>query len=123
MGYLPAPGPDGRIWLTTKQAAEEMHVAPCTITAWRHKGYLTPHPASPPRHPLYCMDGLIKAEQCAREAALRTSGTLKRVRRRVPAHACGWDGDQHTSVTHSPVNREPFRSLVSERTNLDRPRS
>jgi hypothetical protein len=81
VGYLPAPGPDGQIWLTTKQASEEIRVAPCTITAWRHKGYLAPHPASPPRHPLYALDDLIRAELAARTAALRTSGTLKRVRR------------------------------------------
>jgi len=81
VGLLPAPFPDGSIWLTTKQAAEEIRVAPCTITSWRVKGYLAAHPASPPRHPLYSLDDLIRAEQTARAAALRTSGTLKRVRR------------------------------------------
>lgn len=85
VGFLPAPGPDGRIWLTTKQAAQELRVAPCTITTWRYKGYLTPHQDSPPRHPMYCLDDLIQAERAAREAALRTSGTLKRVRRNRPA--------------------------------------
>jgi hypothetical protein len=81
MGMLPTPAPDGTIWLTTRQAAAEMHVAPCTITSWRHKGYLTPHPASPPRHPLYSLGNLIDAERKARSAAWRTSGTLRRVRR------------------------------------------
>jgi DNA-binding transcriptional MerR regulator len=81
VGMLPAAAPDGVIWLTTKQAAAELHVAPCTITQWRHKGYLTPHPLSPPRHPLYRLDDLLRAEATARLAAWRTSGTLKRVRR------------------------------------------
>jgi hypothetical protein len=81
VGYLPPPAPDGTVWLTTAQAAAEIRVAPCTITSWRVKGYLVPHPASPPRHPLYSLDDLIRAEQAARAAALRTSGTLKRVRR------------------------------------------
>jgi hypothetical protein len=81
VGFLPPPSQDGTIWLTTAQAAAEMRVAPCTITSWRTKGYLAPHPASPLRHPLYSLDDLIGAEHAARAAALRTSGTLKRVRR------------------------------------------
>jgi hypothetical protein len=79
---LPAPAPDGRIYLNTSQAAELLNVAACTISAWKNRGHLTPLAGSPPRKPLYLYDDLIKAEFTAWQNALRTSGSDKRVKRR-----------------------------------------
>lgn len=76
-------GPNGEEYWTTKQAAEEMQVSPSTISGWRRKGYLKPHPNSPSRHPLYNRLDVSHAEKLAYEAAIRTSGSAKRTTRRV----------------------------------------
>ena len=72
---------DGETYLLTKAAAEAIGVAECTVSQWRRRGLLEPVPGSPPRKPLYRLSDLRKAEQVARENAIRTSGTDVRVRR------------------------------------------
>ena len=78
---LPAPAGDGQIYVTTVTAAKLMHVANCTITSWRNKGYLKPVPGSPPRRPLYLWDDVKAAELKARSMAIEASGTDIQVRR------------------------------------------
>lgn len=75
-------GPDGEEYWTTKQAAEAMDVTLATIGGWRRKGYLTPHPDSPKRHPVYAQLDVSRAEKMAYDAAIRTSGSAKRSSRR-----------------------------------------
>lgn len=82
---LPPPAPDGEIYVSTKQAAMGMRVAPCTITRWRHLGYLTPIEGSPPRKPMYRWSDVIEAEYTAWQAALAASGTDVQIRRRHAA--------------------------------------
>ena len=79
---LPEPAANGVIYLHTKAAAELFGVACCTISSWKTKGYLCPLPGSPPRKPMYSYDDLVQAEYSAWQAALRTSGTDKRIKRR-----------------------------------------
>jgi len=79
---LPPPAPDGVIYLTTTQAAKLAGVACCTITSWRHKGYLKPLEGSPPRKPMYSFKAVCEAEFQAWQNAIRTSGNDKRVHRR-----------------------------------------
>ncbi|WP_141575913.1 helix-turn-helix domain-containing protein [Actinomadura sp. WMMA1423] len=74
-------GPDGEEYWTTKQAATAMEVSPSTISTWRTNGYLTPADGSPPRRPIYRRSDVVKAERLAYEAALRTSGSMKRTSR------------------------------------------
>jgi hypothetical protein len=82
---LPAPGPDGLVYVITKTAAALIGVAPCTITRWRDLGYLKPVPGSPPRKPLYLWDDVIEADYTARMAAIAASGTDIQVRRNLAA--------------------------------------
>lgn len=84
---LPDPGPDGRIYLTTAQAAKVFGVAACTISQWKARGYLQPLAGSPDRKPLYEYGALAEAEHRAWQNALRTSGSDRRIKRR-------WKGDQ-----------------------------
>ena len=81
---LPETAPDGEIYLSGSHAAREFGVAPSTISTWARKGYLTPA-ASSGRRALYRMSDVAKAEKLARDAAIRTSGTAKRVRRHQSA--------------------------------------
>jgi Helix-turn-helix domain len=76
-----AQGPDGHIYLTTQRAAELFGVNHSTVSNWRRSGKLTPF-CTVAGKPVYRMVDVARAEQAAREAALRTSGTDKRVRRR-----------------------------------------
>ena len=78
---LPAAAADGETYLFTKAAAEAMGVADCTISQWRRRGILEPVDGCPPRKPLYRLSDLRRAEQVARENAIRTSGSDLRVRR------------------------------------------
>src|SRR6266446_4569988 len=59
---LPPPAPDGVTYVVTKTAAALIGVAECTITRWRHLGYLEPVPGSPPRRPLYRWPDVVEAE-------------------------------------------------------------
>lgn len=81
---LPAPAPDGETYLTTRQAAQVARVADCTITSWRKKNLLVPHPGSPPRKPIYLMDDVLTAERQAWQNALEASGTDRQIKRRQP---------------------------------------
>jgi hypothetical protein len=67
---LPREAPDGRIYVTTTQAAELAQVAVCTISKWKKSGLLTPHPDSPPRQPVYDLEDVRTAEQAARRKAI-----------------------------------------------------
>jgi hypothetical protein len=78
---LPPVSADGETYLFTKDAASAMGVAQCTISQWRRRGLLEPVDGCPPRKPLYRLTDLRKAEQAARENAIRTSGSDLRVRR------------------------------------------
>ncbi len=75
-------GPDGEEYLTTKQAAAAMDVAPSTVSGWRRKGYLEPHPLSGEGRPIYRKLDVARAEKAAYDAAMRTSGSAKRTSRR-----------------------------------------
>lgn len=76
-------GPDGEEYVTRGHAAELMGVDPDTITTWVRKGYLQPVPGCPPRLQLYARSAVEEAERLAYEAALRTSGSGKRVERHM----------------------------------------
>lgn len=67
---LPDPAPDGHVYVTTTQAAALLGVHKSTISQWRAKGYLAPHPASPPRRPLYRWADVLEAERRTRRAAI-----------------------------------------------------
>lgn len=82
---LPAPAPDGQVYVTTGQAAVLLDVAPCTITSWRYKGYLAPIEGSPPRKPIYLWADVLEAEHTAWRRAVETSGTDRHIKRRQPA--------------------------------------
>jgi hypothetical protein len=71
---LPAPGPDGRIYVNTKTAAAAMGVTPAAVTHWRKRGYLAPLAGSPPRKPLYAWDDVVAAEYTAWQAGLVANG-------------------------------------------------
>ncbi|WP_405149460.1 helix-turn-helix domain-containing protein [Sphaerisporangium sp. NBC_01403] len=77
--------PDGEQFLTRKQAAEQMGVHPDTITTWVRNGYLTALDGCPPRRQMYARSDVEHAEKLAYEAALRTSGSGKRVERNLAA--------------------------------------
>ncbi len=72
---------DGEIYLTTTDAAREFGVAHNTVSGWRSRGLLIPIPQSPPHKPIYRFIDVAMAEKKARDNAIRTSGTDKRVRR------------------------------------------
>jgi len=76
---LPDPGPDDETYLTAAQAARVFGVAASTFTGWVRKGYVAAVPGSSRR--LYRLPDVACAEKKARDAAIRTSGTTKRVRR------------------------------------------
>jgi hypothetical protein len=71
---LPAPAHDGKVYVTTNQAADAMDVSATTIGMWRNKGYLSPHPLSPPGRPMYAWDDVVEAEHTAWQRGLETSG-------------------------------------------------
>jgi DNA-binding transcriptional MerR regulator len=68
---LPPPAPDGRVYLTSAQAAELTGVKPPTVRSWEHKGYLQSAPGTNTRK-LYAYDAVLAAARRAREAAIRT---------------------------------------------------
>lgn len=72
---------DGEIYVDTRGAAEQFGVAPCTISSWKRRSLIVPIPESPPGKPIYRLQDVAMAEKKTRDNALRTSGTLKRVRR------------------------------------------
>jgi hypothetical protein len=80
---IPDPIADDLVYVCTKQAAEAMGVAPCTITRWRNLGYLKAQPGSPPRKPVYLWDDVVEAEFTARMAAIAASGTDVQCQRRA----------------------------------------
>lgn len=75
-------GPDGERYVTRKHAAQLAGVAPVTITHWVRMGYLKPLDGCPPRRLLFRLDDVAEAEKQAHDAAVRTSGSDKRVIRR-----------------------------------------
>lgn len=84
---LPDAAPDGRIYLTSAQAAEITGVKPAAVRRWEHIGYLESAPGTS-RRKLYEYTAVLRAERLAREAAIRTSGSDTRVQRRhLPASA------------------------------------
>lgn len=78
---LPPPGPDGEIYVFTKDAAKAMGVAACTVTQWRRRGYLEPVEGSPPHKPLYRLSDVRRAEKTTRDNAIRVSGSDSQVQR------------------------------------------
>lgn len=81
----PHTGPDGHLYVTRAQAAHLKGVTPAAIGGWIRRGYLKPVPGSTPRRQLFRLDDVDAAEAAAYEAALRTSGSDKRVERRLTA--------------------------------------
>ena len=78
---LPPAGPDGEVYVFTKDAAEAMGVAPCTVSQWRKRGYLKPLEGSPPRKPLYRLSDVRRAERITRENAIKACGSDTQVQR------------------------------------------
>ncbi|MFI6594968.1 hypothetical protein ACIBHX_01900 [Nonomuraea sp. NPDC050536] len=74
-------GPDGERYVTRAQAAEVKGVSVGAIDGWIRKGYLAPLEGCPPRRLLFNLADVDAAELLAYEAAVRTSGTDKRVTR------------------------------------------
>ena len=72
---LPDPAPDGKVYVTTAQAALAMGRKPPAIRRWVRIGYLAE--AAPG---LYEFSAVTAAEKKARDAAIRTSGTDARAR-------------------------------------------
>jgi hypothetical protein len=79
---LPPAASDGETYLFTKDAAQAMGIAPCTVSQWKKKGYIKPVPGSPPRKPLYALSALQQAEQETRERAIAATKTDRRVQRK-----------------------------------------
>lgn len=77
---LPPPGPDGRVYVTTQQAADLLGVNKSTISHWRTKKYIAPIAGSPPRRPVYLWDDVLDAERTARRKAIEqvTRGFTRR---------------------------------------------
>jgi excisionase family DNA binding protein len=73
---LPDAAPDGEIYVNTAQAAEAMGVKQPTIRSWVRAGRL-PEPAPG----WYKLSDVAAAEAIARQNAIATSGTDKRVQR------------------------------------------
>lgn len=85
---LPPLAPDGRRYLTAAQAGEMFGVGAPAVRRWHAIGYF---PAGTVigdgRNKLYEMTACADAELLAREAAERTSGTVKRAERHFSASA------------------------------------
>ncbi|HUK68230.1 MAG TPA: helix-turn-helix domain-containing protein [Streptosporangiaceae bacterium] len=77
---LPDEAPDGETYLTNGQAAKVFGVAPSTVSTWVRKGYL-----ARARGRLFRLSDVARAEKLARDAAVRTSGSVKRVIRDAAA--------------------------------------
>jgi hypothetical protein len=77
---LPDPAPDGEIYVTTAQAAQAMGRQPPAIRRWVKLGRL---PESAPG--IYRLSDVAAAEQLAREAAIRTTGSDTRPQPRYEA--------------------------------------
>ena len=82
---LPDESPDGETYLTVTQAAMIAGVKPPAVRRWVKVGYLTPAAKDGRGRALYTFAAVTKAEKAARDAAIRTSGTAKRVQRRHEA--------------------------------------
>lgn len=63
--------------LTTTEAADTIGEDPALIRKWKQRGLLTPHPGSPPRHPLYLEADVLNTEQRTRSTR-RTRGGPRR---------------------------------------------
>lgn len=74
-------GPDGDRYVTRAHAAELKGVSTDAIDGWVRKGYLAPLEGCPPRRRLFNLADVDVAELLAYEAAVRTSGSEKRVER------------------------------------------
>lgn len=73
--------PDGEPCVTRQQAAVLKGVKPATVDRWVRIGYLAPIPGCPPRRRLFKVADVDEADRLAYEAAVRTSGSDKRVHR------------------------------------------
>jgi len=82
---MPTTTSDGRILMATTLAADVLGVNPSTVSRWRSLGYLSPAPGGTARKPLYAWDDVLEAQRLARDAAIATSGSDKRVRRNMAA--------------------------------------
>ncbi len=76
---------DGQQYVTRQQAAALKGVCPRTVDRWVRIGYLAPIPDCPPRRRLFLLGDVDEAERLAYLAAVRTSGSDKRVQRHVAA--------------------------------------
>lgn len=75
--------PDGEAYVTRQQAAELKGVKPRTVDRWVRIGYLKPVEGCPPRRRLFRLADVDEAELKAYQAAVRTSGSDKRVTRAI----------------------------------------
>jgi hypothetical protein len=74
-------GPDGEQYVTRAHAAALKGVSVHAVDGWVRKGYLAPLEGCPPRRLLFKLADVDSAEVLAYQAALRTSGSGKRVHR------------------------------------------
>jgi predicted site-specific integrase-resolvase len=82
---LPAPAANEKIYLTTAQAAEAFGVSPDAVRRWVRVGYLEPAVRGERGRLLFEYVAVGRAEKMARDAAIATSGTDRRVRRKLAA--------------------------------------
>jgi hypothetical protein len=74
-------GPDGERYVTRAHAAALKGVSVGALDGWVRKGYLKPLEGCPPRRLMFNLSDVDAAELLAYQAALRTSGSGKRVER------------------------------------------
>lgn len=73
--------PDGGRCVTRQQAAAIKGVSVATVDRWVRIGYLAPIEGCPPRRRLFNLADVDAAELLAYQAAVRTSGSDRRVER------------------------------------------
>src|SRR5690554_6215380 len=81
-------GPDGEQLVPRAQPAALKGVKPPTVDPRVPADYPAPIPGCPPRRRLFRLDDVDRAETLAYEAAVRTSGSAKRVTRALPPVPC-----------------------------------
>ena len=80
---LPEAAFDGETYLTAAEGGEAFGIGAAAVRRWKRLGYL--QAAVPGRPELYAFTALAEAEKKARDAAIATSGTDKRVQRNIAA--------------------------------------
>jgi hypothetical protein len=82
---LPDAACDGETYLTAAEGGEAFGVSAAAVRRWKRLGYLKAAVTDGRGRSLYSFTALAEAEKIARDAAIATSGTDKRVRRNIAA--------------------------------------